>query len=237
MAEEWFIAHEGQKRGPLTLDALLDLFYRGDVRMSDLVWSPALDRWTRAADCDAVTRGFVERDARERRAGGAVPLTVLRPPPGEPWFYPVSPVLVGLMDVASWGLYTLVWGYRHRVWALRRAGLPTSPIGIVYRGEFPLALELARAAEAIGLRHDIAFRPETSGDVFLGLVAYFCLWPLYPLFLAVADMDLQRAANRVNRAVAPRSRAARPGWPELVVLLMGLSFWALLALGLAARLG
>ena len=85
-----------------------------------------------------------------REVPGSVP--VLPPPPGEPWFYPVSAFTVAALNLATLGVYRMVWRHQHRLWALRRAGLPTSPVGRAYGYDFLLPRELAEAAEQTGVR-------------------------------------------------------------------------------------
>jgi hypothetical protein len=219
MAYEWYVALWGRTHGPMTREALLNILEREDTSRA-LLWSPSLGRWKWLRECDDVTLALSERWDAASRARGSVALTVLPPPPGEPWFYPVSSVAVGVLDVVTLGLYTFVWRYQHRAWALRRAGLPTSPIGTVFRGEFHLDLELARAAAKVGVRRTFRWvDPRWTGREQGVLLALLVLAPpllaLAVVQVTISDVILQRTANRVNRAAAPRLPARLVGWPEI----------------------
>jgi GYF domain 2 len=230
MQAGWYVAQGGGARGPLTLDALVELFRRGEVPLTTQVWSPTEGRWLQPEESDELQLAISEEWARSRRAPGAVPLRVLPPPPGEPWFLPISPLAVGILGVATLGLYRLLWRYQHRVWALRRAGLPTSPIGLVYRYSFPLETELARAANQTGVPRgfDLLFSTGSTTEGFAeatGMSIFLCCPPLMlPLWVvgiflnAQGDASVQETANRVNRVVAPGLPKPSVGWPEVAVL-------------------
>ena len=241
MAYEWYMALWGRTHGPMTREALLNILEREGTTKT-LVWSPSLGYWRRVRDCDEVSLALAEREEAASRPAGGVPLTVLPPPPGEPWFYPVSSVAVALLNLVTLGLYAFVWRYQHRAWALRRAGLPTSPIGAVFRGEFRLDLELARAARETGVYCPLGFDPRSTVREQGVFLAELLLGPILLVWLAVrvtvSDVTLQRTANRVNRAAAPRLPARLVGWPEIGTFLaaplgylgalVGLLAWLLL---------
>jgi GYF domain 2 len=222
MAYEWYVALFGRTHGPLTREALLNILER-DGTAKTLLWSPSLGRWTRVRDCDEVSLALAEREEVASRPSGGVPLTVLPPPPGEPWFYPVSSVAVALLNLVTLGLYAFVWRYQHRTWALRRAGRPTSPVGAVFRGAFRLDLELARAARKTGVYSPLGFDPRWTLREQGVLLALVLLVPpilaIMVIVVTISDAMQQETANRVNRAVAPRLRARLVGWPEIGTLL------------------
>lgn len=234
MPEQWFVAHRGRTRGPIADDEVRDLVRRGELPWDAWVWRGSAGRWVRLGECEALEPARQERQERE----DGVPLTVLPPPPGEPWFYPVSAFTVAALNLATLGAYRLVWRYQHRVWALRRAGLPTSPIGRVYRYDFCLFLELAEAAEQTGVRLLLPradWPGSSSGCAGVLAVGLFILCP--PLYLALVaariasnDAKQQLTANRVNRVAAPGAKPPLVGWAEVAVMGgLSLAWYGLLA--------
>jgi hypothetical protein len=230
MPEEWFVSHDGRTHGPIRESQLLDQVRRGELPWDTQVWHGSAPRWLRLGDCEALAPALVERHRREAAARLAVP----PPPPGEPWFYPVSAFTVAVLNLVTLGFYRLVWRHQHRVWALRRAGLPTSFLDLFLEVEFPLPHELVEAAERTGvrLRHD----PTATMGPHLGLVALLVTcFPVGLLVQAVVrardDSALQRTANRLNSAVAPRRLPPFLGWAEVGVLAglsavwLGLLLW------------
>jgi hypothetical protein len=222
MPEQWFVAHQGRTRGPIAEHEVLELVRRGELPWDTWVWRGSVARWVRLGKCEALAPARREREAREE----GVPLTVLPPPPGEPWFYPVSAFTVAALDLLTLGAYGMIWRYQHRLWALRRAGLPTSPIGRVYRYDFSLPLELAEAAEQTGVRPLLprAHGPTTSSGCMgaLGVCLYIFCAPVLLVLVAVRaaadDSRQQITANRVNRVAAPGVATPLVGWAEVAVM-------------------
>ncbi|HET9315015.1 MAG TPA: DUF4339 domain-containing protein [Vicinamibacteria bacterium] len=222
MPEQWFVAHDGRTRGPIAEAEVVDLVRRGGLPWDAWVWRGSVARWVRLGECEALVPARQEREARE----DGVPLTVLPPPPGEPWFYPVSAFTVAALNLATLGIYRLVWRHQHRLWALRRAGLPTSPLGRVYGYDFFLPLELAEAAEQTGVRPLLPlFQRPTVADgcsTNLGILLFVICTPLVLVLIAgraaCDDARQQVTANRVNRVAAPRVATPLVGWAEVAVL-------------------
>lgn len=224
MHAQWYVEQNGQARGPLGLHDLADLFYRGEVSAHAQVYVP--DRgWTKASAVDALWRAFAEREQRWKGWAGPAPA----PPPGEPWFFPMSTPVVWLLDLASFGTYEAVWRYRHWQWLRDRQGLPTSS-HFAFGDDADLKLEIAHAADRLNVRRGFTFGPGKTADTFYRVFLFFCCWPLFPLVSAAAISDLQNNANRVNQVVAPGVGSTPLRLAELAVAVPGLIVWGVIAL-------
>lgn len=236
MSDEWYVQHAGQPFGPYTLAALARAIEAGQVDPYAYVSNPRLP-WTRADQIEALRIARAEDARAEAVQAGWEFLSIPAPPAGEHWFHPIHPVYLLLLGLVSFGLYGFVWRYRQRQWALRRAGLPTKPIGLVFRGRFDLELDIALAADATRVRRTFFYGPDSDALTVVWGTLYICCWPGAAAISAVKGWDLYATAERVNRAVAPRARRPGLGFAELLVLLPGIAMWAVLILSVLDRIG
>jgi hypothetical protein len=52
--EQWFYSHQGQQRGPVSLDALRAMLAAGEVMWSEMVWSAGMATWSPASQVAAL---------------------------------------------------------------------------------------------------------------------------------------------------------------------------------------
>ena len=77
MAKEWFVTHEGQQFGPVTLADLQ--FEVGRKQLNprlDLVWKEGMDGWIPAGDVEGLYEKDVAADAEEKRKAEAFPTSI-----------------------------------------------------------------------------------------------------------------------------------------------------------------
>jgi hypothetical protein len=148
------------------------------------------------------------------------------PPAGEPWFHNVAPGRALLLHVVSAGTYALVWAYRHRTWLERRRGRPlTSPFW-QFRADKWLPLELAGAARQAGVADRVTIDLQPINDALLVLSALcFCLLPVTVGIGVHRFLQMQKAAEVVNQAVAPGAPRPPMDVGEWLSVLVGLGLW------------
>jgi hypothetical protein len=235
MSDEWYVLHEGQPHGPLTLAQLAQAIEAGQVSASAYLSNPRLP-WTCAEQIEAVSIARAVHNRAQIVEDGGEFLWVPAPPQGGHWFHPIRPLYILLLGALSFGLYDFVWRYRQRQWARRRFGLATKPIGLVFRGAFDIRLDITLAAQATGVRRSFVYGPQSDGLAALWWTLYICCWPGAAVISAASAWEVYATAERVNRAVAPHARRPGLGFAELLVVVMAIPLWVIVFLGLTGRL-
>jgi hypothetical protein len=230
MAPEWWVWHGEQAQGPMTPDELAECFARERLPSDTLVSAPHV-AWTCAWSVEAWRMATAHRERLRRRDQGELVLAFPEPPPGEPWFHPVTPWKADLCDILSFGTYELACRYRQRWWATRRAQRLVPSVGALYAGAFDLELDVALAADRVGVPREFAYGTGSGAESFR-----FAIWLMFcPPFLTMLDFHglgaVRRAIHRVNETVAPGVRGPRAGLPEVLAFLFGLFVWGLVACG------
>lgn len=219
----------------MTPDALAEYLVREGLPSHTLVSAPHV-AWTPAWSVEAWRIAAAHRERMRRRDQGELVLAFPEPPPGEPWFHPLTPWKADLCDILSFGTYELAWRYRQRRWAARRAQRLVPSVRALYAGAFDLELDVALATDRLRVSREFAYGPRNGADV-----VHFASWLLFcPPFLTMLDFHglgaVRRAVHRVNETVAPGVRGPRPGLPEVLALLFGLFVWGMIACGLSLDL-
>lgn len=103
--ESWYFTQNGERKGPISIDLLNSLVGKGKLDpVSDLVWGPGLNDWTKAGELEALKPAYAALEAEKVAAvvqaepdAVAAPQPVLEEedsPPPPPEYVPVpTPVL------------------------------------------------------------------------------------------------------------------------------------------------
>jgi hypothetical protein len=227
------VTRDGQRTG-LDTAAVIALMRAGEITPASLVWREGYPNWVpvrqvpELAEALAPSPGF-----RGRHDAWTTP----PPPPGEPWFHNVSPGRALLLDIASGGLYALVWAYRHRSWLERRTGHAISSAFWMFRYDKWLPAEVAAAAQRAGVRDRVTVTMAPINDALLILSAFcFCLLPVVLGIGVFRLRELQTAAEVVNQAVAPGAPRPPMDVGDWLSVLVGLGIWGGLLLLFALNL-
>jgi GYF domain 2 len=216
----WWVAAPGGVVGPAGAAQVLEMVRTGQATPASLVCRVGHTEWV-ALGRDpelALVLAQVQRGAPGR-------VETPPPPPGEPWFYNVAPGRALLLDVVSVGSYALVWAYRHRSWLERRRGALTSPLW-QFRADKWLPVEIASAAQRVGVAHRVTIDLQPINDALLVLSALCCC--LLPITLGIGVhrfIQMQNAAEIVNQAVAPGAPRPPMDVGEWLSVLVGLGIW------------
>lgn len=208
--------------GPMDGAAVVALVRSGEARPDTQICSTDDRVWIEMRYVGALAGEMARLDAIATAAQESL---TAPPPPGEPWFYNVSPGRAMLLEILSLHGYAAVWSIRHREWIERRAGPLGSPIWQL-RFDKWLPRQIATAAEQVGVRDRILLdlAPIDNGLLLLsGLCGCFM-----PITLAVGFHKLlqaQEAAEIVNQAVAPDAPRPPMGLGEWMAVLLGLAGW------------
>lgn len=228
MQRQWFVASPGGVRGPMDGEAVVRLVRSGEIQPGTQVCCAVERDWAPMQRFLELVDEMARQDAAALAAPPEPWVGVPPPPPGEPWFYDVPTGRAILLQVASFGWYFPVWQHRHQSWLRRRGPVHGSQYDDVDR-MLPWQLGVAKAS--LGLRPGSEQHlPPHSAGLYV-LVYFICL--LLPILVAVElqfIVGAQRAAEEVNRAVAPM--AARPPMElgEWLSLAGGLVSWGIAAL-------
>ena len=162
------------------------------------------------------------------------------PDDGEPPFFPVSLLKLGVMAFFTFGIYEIYWGYKHWKCVNRRYGERNSA-GLLGFFIGVSAYWLFRRIRDYAARHEVGL-PAGAGVLAVAFLVMSLLgrmpdpfW-LISMFAFTPLLVVQNTVNKVNAIVTPEADPnSRFGAWNILGIVLGVMFWGLVLFGMLAQ--
>lgn len=240
---QWFYTQQGQQKGPIPEDTIVEMFRSCQLGADTLVWTEGLDQWKPARDLENLVPPVLSPPPIPTPASSAPPERDATP---SPVFLHVPIGRLVFMSVISPGLYEAYWIYKNWRYVKERDGLKMHPF---WRGIFGIffvhgILKTIRNDEQTNRLEQATFSAGglatgwiilmvignalgRADDIGVNLLGMIIALPSFLFFVPV-----QNYINRVNVKINPRTPYTPWTAGHIVCLVLGILIWLLILAGI-----